>query len=100
MEEDPVPGHWPDDMEDPQWLELLQPFTTVKDLHLSAGLAIRVARALQELAGARATEVLPALQRIFIEGSQLSWALHEAILPFIAARQLSGHPVAIHHWKR
>ena len=98
---DIVDGHsprqqWHDDMENAQWLEPLRPFTVVKNLYLSKGLGLRVARALRELSGERATEVLPALQNVFLEPSG---PVREAIRPFITARQLSGHPVAIHRWE-
>jgi hypothetical protein len=92
----PDVGQWHDDMEDTQWLEFLQPFTAVKDLYLCEGLALRVVHALQDLTGEGATEMLPALQSIFIEGHQLSEAIQTAIGPFIASRQLSSHPVAVH----
>ena len=49
--------NWQDDMENEQWLELLQPFTSVKDLALSRQWVRRVAPALRELAGERTTEV-------------------------------------------
>jgi hypothetical protein len=100
VEEEILPGHWPDDTEDAQWLELFRPFIAVKVLYLSAGLAVRVARALQELDAERATEVLPALQSVFIEVSQLRRASNEGMSRFITARRLSGHPVAIYHWER
>ena len=97
--DDPPPEHWHDDMDDTQWVELLQPFTVVKDLYLCEELAQRVTHALHELTGEAATQVLPALQSIFIKGNQLSWAVLEAIGPFVAARQLSGHPVAVRRWE-
>ncbi len=56
---------WQDDIENIQWLELLRPFTTVKALYLSRGITTRIIPALEELAGERATAVLPALQNIF-----------------------------------
>ena len=87
--------HWPDDIETTQWLELLYPFTAVKHLVLSTRLVPFVAPALQELAGGRVTEVLPMLQDLALEGSQRSRPVEEAIRQFIAARQLSGHPVAV-----
>jgi hypothetical protein len=58
---------WQDDIENVQWLELLQPFTTVKALYLSRDIAARIAPALGELVGARATEWLPALQSLLLE---------------------------------
>jgi hypothetical protein len=59
--------------------------------------------ALKGLYGERVTEVLPALQDIFLEGlnpAEPVEPIQEAIKPFIAARQLFGHPVAVHDWKR
>jgi len=86
-----------DEMENSQWLELLHPFTSLKELYLSRENAPRIAAALQDLVGERATEVLPALQRVFIEEHHPSRPVQEAIDKFIAARQLSGHPVAVSH---
>ena len=94
-------GQWYDDMEETQWLELLQPFTAVKDLYLCEELALRVVQALHEPIGEVATEMLPALQSIFIEGYQVWEAVQLVIGSFIASRQLSSHPVAVHGgWKR
>jgi hypothetical protein len=88
--------HWQDDMENAQWLELLYPFATVRHLSLSEELALRIAPALQELNLNTVAEVLPALQNLFLEGYQTSGVVGEAIAPFVAMRQFSGHPVAIH----
>jgi hypothetical protein len=91
-----------DDMESTQWLELLHPFTKVKDLHLSEKLPTRIAPALQELASKRVTE-LPVLQNIFLDGVYgKPEPVPKAISEFVAARQVSGCPVAIHrrHWDR
>jgi len=92
--------NWHGDTEDIPWLEMLQPFTAVKELHIDTEPAIHLARTLQELARERAAEVLPSLQDIFIPEYHLPCAAQEAMGPFIAARQLSGHPVAIqvHRW--
>jgi hypothetical protein len=89
------PPDWQDDIENIQWLELFQPFTTVKDLHLSEEVASRVAPALQELAEERVADVLPGLQNLFVVGLQPSEPM-QAIGQFIAARELSGYPVALH----
>jgi hypothetical protein len=88
---------WQDDMEDSQWLELLPPFTSVKDLDLSEASVPFVAPALQELSGERVTEVLPALQNLFLTGSQPSGPVKQAIGKFIATRQLFGYPVTVYH---
>ncbi len=87
-------------MEDTQWLDLLHPFTSVKDLELSRDSVPFVAPALQELSGKRVTEVLPALQNLFLAESQPSGPVQEAIGKFIAARQLAGFPVTVHHRDR
>jgi hypothetical protein len=86
---------WQDDIDDSQWLELLHPFTGVQDLYLSKEFAPRIAPSLQELVGGRTAEVLPALQSIFLEEHHPSGPVEEAIEKFVAARQLSNHPVAI-----
>jgi hypothetical protein len=91
---------WQDDMENDQWLELVQPFTAVKDLHLSKDVAQRVALALQELTGERVAEMLPVLQNLFLEEIQTSGPVHEAAGKFVAARQLNDHPVALQNWER
>ena len=88
-------SRWQDDIETTQWLELLYPFTSVKHLFISDGLVPLVAPALQELAGERVTEVLPMLQNLSLERRRHSEPVEEAIRQFIAARQLSGHPVAV-----
>jgi hypothetical protein len=91
---------WQDDMESTQWLELLRPFTSVKDLDLSEDSVPFVAPALQELYGERVTEVLPALENIFLKAPQPSGPVMEAIGKFIAARQLLGCPVTVYHLDR
>ena len=85
---------WQDDIEDSQWLELLHPFTAVKNLYLSTEFAPRIAPSLQELVGGRTTEVLPALKRLVFE-EYPSGPFEGAIRKFVAARQLSNCPVAI-----
>ena len=91
---------WRDDLESIQWLELLQPLITVKNLYLSGKLALPLARALQELTREGATEVLPALQGIHIELYDELGPVRRILEPFIAARQLSGYPVVVNHTKR
>jgi len=88
---------WKDDMEDTQWLELLHPFTSVKNLELFENSVPFVAPALQELSGEGVTGALPALQNLFFTGPQPSGPVKQAIGKFIAARQLFGYPVTVHH---
>ena len=86
-----------DGMESSQWLELLHPFVAVRDLVLPSEfrVASQVATALRELTGNTATEVLPALQHVFMYTVDIG-LIREALAPFITARQLSGHSVTVH----
>jgi hypothetical protein len=59
-----------------------------------------IALALQELTGGRTTEVLPALENVFLEGFQSSEPVNEGIAQFISARQVTDHPVEISVWHR
>jgi hypothetical protein len=77
------------------WLELLPPFTAVKNLYLSEGLEQGIAAALQELVGGRLTEVLPSLQNIFVEGPRHRDSSRITLGSSCAVRQLSNHPIAI-----
>jgi hypothetical protein len=54
-----------------------------------------VAPALEQLAGERVTEALPALQCLLLQGPQPSDPVKRAIGKFAAARQLSGRPIAV-----
>ena len=83
----------------PQWLELLRPFNTVKNLRLSKTAAPHVALTLRGLLMEQVMEVLPALENVFISGLKPSGPVQEAISEFADARQLSGHPVSIHNWE-
>jgi hypothetical protein len=91
--------NWPDNVENTQWLELLHPFTSVKNLYLSMRVAHRIVPALQELAGGRTTEVLPTLQNIFLELLKPSGPIREGIEQFVARRQVVSHPIAVSHWE-
>ena len=90
---------WQDDIESRQWLELLHPFTPVKDLHTSREFVPRIAPSLKELVGERVTEVLPALQSLFLEETVPSEPVQEGIRQFVDARQLSNHPVNVSRWE-
>jgi hypothetical protein len=82
------------------WLQLLLPFTAVKNLYLSEKIAPGIAAALQEFVGGRITEVLPSLQNIFVDRLDPSGPFQENIGQFVAARQLSDRPVAISFWNK
>ena len=91
---------WQGEAEAIQFREILHPFTSVKTMTLLGVDTVRlIAPALQELAVARATKVLPPLQGVFLimAGCQPSGSLKEDIDQFIATRQLDGHPVTFHY---
>jgi len=88
-----------DDVEHGQWLELLYPFTAVKNLYLAETVGLHVATALQELAGESVMQVLPALQIVLIAELQQSGPMWEAMESFAAARQRFGHPIVVHRWE-
>ena len=90
---------WKDEaIEKTQLLQLLLPFTAVKNLYLYDlfdAFAPDIATTLNELVGGRVTEVLPSLQNIFVKGFKPTRHFQENIGEFVAARQLSGHPITI-----
>jgi hypothetical protein len=88
------------DMDNTQWLELFPPFIAVHTLRISRYVQSLIVPAFQELTGEAATEVLPALNRICLQEYEPSGPEHQAIEPFVTARQHSGHPVAIHRLER
>jgi hypothetical protein len=89
---------WKDDpdMDSSQWLELFRLFVAAHSLHVSGRLVFPVARALQDLTRQTATEVLPVLQTLFVEGLQPSGPVHEAMRSFATARY---RPVDIQQWE-
>ena len=89
---------WEDDIENGQWLDLLLPFTIVKNLYLSWKIASRIISALEELIGESVISVLPALESLFVERLNLSGPVQEAIWPFVAARRLASRPIAVSLW--
>ncbi|KAF8485882.1 hypothetical protein DFH94DRAFT_808071 [Russula ochroleuca] len=91
-------GYWQDNVENMLWLELLHPFTAVKNLYLSKQVAPRIVPALQELVGDRTTEVLPTLLNIFLERPQPSGPVQEGIGQFVATRQVTNNPIIISAW--
>ena len=83
-------------IENALWLELLQPFPTVKNLYLSKRLAPFIVPALQELIGGSQTEALPNLRSIFLKEIEPSEPVQEGIKKFVDARQ---DPIAISLWE-
>ena len=88
------------DAQDAQWLDLLRPFSAVKNLYLSKELP-GVVLALQEavIRGTTVT-VLPTLQNIFLEELHSSGPIQEVIGQFVAAREVTSHPITVSCWDR
>jgi hypothetical protein len=86
-------------LDDSHWLDLFHPFTAVKSLYISEDFVPHLASALQEIAGERVTEVLPALKSLFLEGTLPPGPILKAIGQFVVARHLSGHPIAVFRWE-
>ena len=89
---------WKNSVENRQWLELLRPFMAVKNLYLSENFASRIAPALQELVEGRTTDVLLALQNIFLKGLESPGSVQESIRQLVAARQVANHSIGIFPW--
>jgi len=70
----------------------------VKNLYLPEEYASLIVPALQGLVEGRTTEVLPALQNIFLKGLKSSGSVQESIGKFVAARQVANHPIGISPW--
>jgi hypothetical protein len=90
------------DVENSQWLDFFHPFTAVKELYLSLRSEKNGALALQELVrvGESVTEVLPALQTLFLEETLRLGPVEEFIQQFVAVRKLAGYPIAVSRWER
>ena len=93
-------SQWEYALDNIEWIDLLRPFTVVKDLYLLEGVALHLAPALEEVAEGSVNNVLPALQNVFLEGLHPTGPVQQAIGQFASARQLSGHPIAVHPWER
>jgi hypothetical protein len=90
--EDPNPPPvWQDNIDNTLWLELLRPFTGVKNLYLSEKFASHTIPALLELTGGRMTDVLPNLQNIFLEELQSS-TVQAGLQQSVATRHIGETP--------
>ena len=92
------PPDWKGSVENREWLELFRPFMAVKNLYVTENLASLIAPALQELVEGRTTNVLPALQNIFLDGLESSGSVQETIGKLVAARQDANHSIVISPW--
>jgi F-box-like len=81
------------------WLQLFHLFPSVQSLQIPVNLEPSIASALdtpteESLADA---EVFPSLHSLSIVGNQSGETVQQPIQSFVAARQHSGHPVAVSH---
>jgi hypothetical protein len=90
--------YWQDNIKNVLWLELLRPFVAVKNLYVAREFAPHIVPVLQELVESKATEVLPTLQNIFLEGLEPSGRVQEGIRHFVAMRQVTSGPIAVFRW--
>jgi hypothetical protein len=88
-------GWQADAVQSTQWLQLLLPFTTVKNLYIGESLGPGIMDALQEVVAGRLVEVLPSLQKMSVQWCEPSGRFRENIERFVTARRLSGQPVAV-----
>ena len=90
------PPQWQDGvvMDIMQWLHL---FTAVRNLYVCEEYVQHIADALKGLVRERVTDVLSALESLFLEDLG---SVEKAIGRFVAARLLLGHRVAVSPWKR
>ena len=101
IDEDPyLPSDWGDNIETTQWLEILRPFTSAKNLYLSERFTRRIVPALQGLNGGETTEVLPNVRNIFLKELQPFGPVWEGIRQFVSARQVAHRPILVPlaHW--
>jgi hypothetical protein len=80
----------PADIDEIEWLDFLYPFSSVQTMVVSSQCAGHISRALEDIAGLMAAEILPALDLLCLEGQPLS-----SVDNFIAVRLDSGHPVTV-----
>ncbi|KAI0249282.1 hypothetical protein BJV78DRAFT_1354345 [Lactifluus subvellereus] len=93
-------SRWQVDSDVIPWLELFRPFTAVRTLRISCHPQSYIVHALQDLTGERTIEVLPALDGLYLEDYKPSGPEQKALELFIATRQYSDRPVAVHRWER
>jgi hypothetical protein len=82
---------WELDVLGAKWIEILRPFTSVKNLYVNRGIVPYFLFSMQELRvletfGRGTTEELPALQNIFLEHSELPSYFGEVVEKFAAVR--------------
>ena len=93
---------WQETVDDPDWLELLNPFVSVKNLYIANRLGLILSTVLKNITGERVTGILPALENLFIRDR---WPqphkefVEKTLAPFVSARQLYDHPIVVRPWE-
>jgi hypothetical protein len=78
-----------------RWLDVLRPFTAVKNLYLPGTSTRDVMPALQVVVERELRGVLPQLENIFLDSTEVSGRVLIAIGLFEAVRRDTGHPVTL-----
>ena len=88
-----IPGPvWWSRMLPAQWLDFFHPFIATQTLRVSCELFLCVVYALRDLTNEEATEMLPELRTLFLEGFARSKPVPPILDQFVSVRQLSGRP--------
>jgi hypothetical protein len=82
-------------LESSRWLDVLLPFTAVKNLYLPGKSTRDVMPALQVVVEQGLEGVLPKLENIFMDSTEISGRVLIAIGLFDAVRRDTGHPVTL-----
>ena len=78
-----------------RWLDVLRPFTAVKNLYLPETSTRDVMLALQVVAEQELGRVLPKLENIFLDSTEVSGRVLMAIGLFDTVRRVAGQPVTL-----
>ncbi|KAI9445790.1 hypothetical protein BJY52DRAFT_1216558 [Lactarius psammicola] len=78
-----------------KWLEILRHFRGVRKFEVTGALVPNIASTLEQVTGNMARGILPFLRDLHLDGSESSTS--PSIQPFVAARQISSHPVSVHY---
>ncbi|KAH9035719.1 hypothetical protein EDB85DRAFT_838736, partial [Lactarius pseudohatsudake] len=84
------PPDSPEELNNIEWLQVLRAFSSARTLFVAAMFAGHVSRALEDIAGVTAAEVLPTLELLYLEDQPIS-----SVDEFVAIRRDSGRPVTI-----
>ena len=85
----------PRETDSAKWLELLRHFRGVRKFEVAGALVPNIASTLEQVTGNMARGILPLLRDLHLDEPQSSTS--PSIEPFVAARQLSSHPVTVHY---